>query len=275
MCGIAGYLGFDGQAASPTLLKRMGEAIAHRGPDGEGQYIDGPCGLAHRRLAIIDLSPGGHQPMATEDGRYVISYNGEVFNYQELRIELESQGWHFRSNSDTEVVLKAYAHWGKDALTRFNGQFAIAVWDRHERSLFLARDRYGIKPLYLFNDGKRVVFGSEVKAMARHPSVAMEMDKEGLLEYLTFQNFFSQRTLFKNVSLLPAGTWMSVHESGRTQSAQYWDFHFAEPEGKVGDVNEYREELDRLLRQAEAAPEPKAQRRRRSQGFRLQERAVG
>ena len=251
MCGIAGYLQFNGDAVSPVVLRRMGEAIAHRGPDGEGVFSDGPCGLVHRRLAIIDLSPAGHQPMATENGRYVISYNGEVFNFQELRIELEALGWHFRSRTDSEVVLKAVAQWGTGALARFNGQFAFGVWDRVSRRLLLGRDRYGIKPIYVRRTGNALVFGSEIKAILRHPECRAEIDKEGLFEYLSFQNFFTERTLFKGVSILPAGSWMSVAENGETQTGCYWDFRFSEPgAGSAASEAEYREELDRLLRQA-------------------------
>ncbi len=251
MCGIAGYLQFDGDSVSPILLRRMGDAISHRGPDGEGVFSDGPCGLVHRRLAIIDLSPAGHQPMATQDGRFVLIYNGEVFNFQELRIELEALGWQFHSRTDSEVVLKAYAQWGPEALRRFNGQFALAVWDRIERCLFLGRDRYGIKPLYLCRSGRTLVFGSEIKALLRHPDCQAELDRAGLFEYLAFQNFFTERTLFKDVNIFPAGTWMRVHADGTTSRKCYWDFQFAEPEGNaVKDEREYREELDRLLRQA-------------------------
>jgi len=251
MCGIAGYLQFDGDAASPVILQRMGNAIAHRGPDGQGVFADGAFGLVHRRLAIIDLSPAGHQPMATEDGRYVMSYNGEVFNFQELRVELEALGWGFRSRTDSEVVLKAFAQWGPAALNRFNGQFAVAIWDKREKRLFLGRDRYGIKPLYLHGNGSAMVFGSEVKALLQHPSCRVEMDREGLFEYLMFQNFFTERTLFKGVTTLPAGTWMMVSADGSVRRERYWDYHFSEPESAtVKDEREYREELDRLLRQA-------------------------
>jgi asparagine synthase (glutamine-hydrolysing) len=251
MCGIAGYLQFDGDGASPVLLRRMGDAIAHRGPDGEGVYVDGPLGLAHRRLAIIDTSPAGHQPMATEDGRYIISYNGEVFNFQELRIELEALGWGFRTRTDTEVVLKSFAQWGAGCFKRFNGQFAIVVWDRSTRTLVLARDRYGIKPIYIRRSGKSFIFGSEIKAILCHPEAIAEIDKEGLFEYFAFQNFFTERTLFKSVSILPAGTWISVAENGDTDTYKYWDFHFTEPEGSAAiSDEEYKEELDRLLRQA-------------------------
>jgi asparagine synthase (glutamine-hydrolysing) len=250
MCGIAGILRFDGEPVSPVVLRHMADAVAHRGPDGEGQFVDGSCGLAHRRLAIIDLSAAGDQPMSTEDTRFVISYNGEVFNFQELRVELRELGWTFRSRTDTEVVLKAYAQWGADCVTRFNGQFALAIWDRTARRLFLARDRYGIKPLYITRTPRSLVFGSEIKTILCHEDVEAELDREGLVEYLTFQNFFTERTLFRGITIVPAGSWMSIGADGDARCARYWDFCFAEPDGATADEGAYREELDRLLRQA-------------------------
>ena len=251
MCGITGILNLDGKPVSSVVLRKMTDAIAHRGPDGEGFYTDNGLGLGHRRLAIIDLSPAGHQPMVTKDGRYVLSYNGEIYNFQELRIELEACGYQFHSRTDTEVVLYAYAQWGEKALERFNGMFAFAIWDKQERELFLARDRYGIKPLYYTLQGNCFLFGSEVKAIVAHPAYRAAMDKEALLEYFTFQNFFSDRTLFKGVKLQPAGTYMRV-ALGKTQLAQpkrYWDYHFVEPENPK-DERDYLEELDWLFRQA-------------------------
>jgi asparagine synthase (glutamine-hydrolysing) len=250
MCGIAGILRFDGEPVSPVVLRHMADAMSHRGPDGEGQFVDGSCGLAHRRLAIIDLSAAGGQPMSTEDARFVISYNGEVFNFEELRVELRALGWTFRSRTDTEVVLKAYAQWGADCVTRFNGQFALAVWDRTARRLFLARDRYGIKPLYITRTPRSLVFGSEIKTILCHEDVDAELDREGLLEYLTFQNFFTERTLFRGITIVPAGSWISVGADGDARCARYWDFRFAEPDGPTAEDGAYREELDRLLRQA-------------------------
>jgi asparagine synthase (glutamine-hydrolysing) len=250
MCGLAGYLQLQPGAPAPLILKSMGDAIAHRGPDGEGYYSDGPIGLVHRRLAIIDLSPAGHQPMASQDGRYLLVYNGEVYNFQELRIELEAKGGHhFRSRTDTEVVLKALIEWGEDALLRFNGMFSLALWDKFEQTLMLARDRYGIKPLYFSQCRDAFIFGSEIKAMLAHPSMKAEMNPEGLLEYMTFQNFLTEKTLFKNVSLLAAGTWLKIDAKGVSFSKQYWDFDFSEPT-VLFDPAEYEEELDRLFRQA-------------------------
>ena len=210
MCGIAGLLNFNHEPVSQPLLKRMTDAIAHRGPDGEGHYIDRDFGLGHRRLAIIDLSPAGRQPMATEDSRFVIAYNGEVYNFNELRLELEAKGYQFHSRTDSEVVLKALSHWGVDALKRFNGMFALALWDTERKELLLARDRYGIKPLYYAQIGSRFLFGSEIKAILAHPAYRTEINHEGLCEYLTFQNFFSDQTLFKDVHLIPHGSFLRI-----------------------------------------------------------------
>ena len=145
MCGIAGIFNLNGEPVSPVLLRKMTDAMAHRGPDGEGFYIDSAIGLGHRRLAVIDLTPAAHQPMATESDGYVISYNGEAYNFQELRVELEALGHQFRSRSDTEVVLHAFQEWGPECLHKLNGHFAFAVWDKKRQTLFLARDRYGTK----------------------------------------------------------------------------------------------------------------------------------
>jgi asparagine synthase (glutamine-hydrolysing) len=249
MCGIAGILHFDGEPASPVLLRRMAEAMRHRGPDGEGLYIDGCLGFAHRRLAIIDLSPAGHQPMSTRDGRYTITYNGEVYNFQTLRLELEACGHSFHSNTDSEVVLNAMAEWGLAALTRLNGMFAFALWDHQERRLTLARDRYGIKPLYFWQSNDHLAFASEVKAIRLHPNFRFQVDPETLLEYFTFQNVLSDRTLFRGIRMLPAGSYLSLDAQGVAASGRYWDFRFTEPQ-RPADFEAYVEETDRLLRQA-------------------------
>jgi asparagine synthase (glutamine-hydrolysing) len=252
MCGIAGILHLDGRPASPVLLKRMLDAIVHRGPDGEGSFIDGSYAVGHRRLAIIDLSAAGHQPRESADGRYVLSYNGEVYNFNELRLELEAKGYQFHSRTDTEVVLNAFCEWGTKSFIKFNGMFALAIWDKKEKSLLLARDRYGIKPLYYSSEGNVFTFGSEVKALLASGFVNARMNSEGLLEYLTFQNFFSDQTLFNGVKMLPAGTFSRIQSrDGRLSmvSEQYWDYLFVEPEGTV-DEGELLEELDRLFIQA-------------------------
>jgi asparagine synthase (glutamine-hydrolysing) len=252
MCGIAGFINLDGAPVSPVILQKMTDAIAHRGPDGEGHWIEGNAGLGHRRLAIIDLSPAGHQPMISSDHRYVLSYNGEIYNYRELRAELEAAGYWFRSKTDTEVVLNALAYWGSDALLRFNGMFALAVLDRKESTLLLARDRYGIKPLYFARQGKTFAFGSEQKAIIGMPEFRRQMDKAALLEYFTFQNIFTDRTLLEDVKLLPAGHFARINllgGQGHLKLTRYWDYRFREPE-HVKDKREYEEELYRLFHQA-------------------------
>ncbi len=251
MCGIAGVLHCDGEPASIAVLQRMTDAIAHRGPDGAGHVVDGAVGLGHRRLAILDLSPAGSQPMTTPDGRYVVSYNGEIYNFATLRTELETAGWIFRSRTDTEVLLAAWAAWGERALLRFNGMFAFALWDRRERELVLARDRYGIKPLYVAQFGATVVFGSEIKALLAHPAARRVVDTAALLEYFTFQNFFTRRTLFKDVLILPAGSLLRIGAGvpKLPEPRLYWDYEFAEPAHPT-DEREYLEELDRLFQQA-------------------------
>ena len=248
MCGIAGIINFNRQPVAYHQIKAMTDNLAHRGPDGEGQYIDGYIGLGHRRLAIIDLSPAGHQPMQTNEGRYTISYNGEVYNFKEIRIELEDLGYQFHSHTDTEVILKSYAQWQEKCVHKFNGMFAFAVWDKKDKKLFLARDRYGIKPLYYYKNDKHFIFASEVKGIAASGLYEKSLDKEGLVEYLTFQNFFTHKTLFKDVHMLMPGHYSYVHQNGKFEISQYWDFIFS------GDLKiseeEAVQETDRLFRQA-------------------------
>lgn len=250
MCGICGLINYDGSPAEADILGRMTRAIAHRGPDGEGVWLDGPVGLGHRRLAILDLSDEGAQPMRR--GPVCITYNGEIYNFSELRAELEAHGHVFSSRTDTEVVLAAYRQWGEACVTRLNGMFAFAIWDQERRGLFLARDRYGIKPLYYAFFGRSFLFGSEQKAILAHPEARREMDAEALLEYFTFQNFFTRKTLTRNVEMFPAGCTAFVpvmQEERALRFSRYWDFDFREPERPLGE-GEYLEELDMLFSRA-------------------------
>ena len=250
MCGITGLINLDNSPVSPVILKRMTDAVAHRGPDSEGHWIEGNVGLGQRRLAIIDLSPAGHQPMISANHRYVFVYNGEIYNYRELRAELAAAGYWFRSQTDTEVALNALAHWGHDALLKFNGMFALALWDRKEQTLLLARDRYGIKPLYYARQGNTFAFGSEQKAILAQPGFQRRLNKPALLEYFTFQNIFTSQTLLEDVYLLPAGHYAVVAVGyPELQLTRYWDYHFREPD-RPASREEYIEELDRLFRQA-------------------------
>jgi asparagine synthase (glutamine-hydrolysing) len=250
MCGIAGALDRSGASIPIALLRRMSDVIAHRGPDGEGQYADGPVGLANRRLAIIDPRPEGDQPMIDATGDFVITYNGELYNYRELRIELERAGRRFRNGTDTEVALNAYAQWGTSCVERFNGMFGLAIWDRRRRELFLARDRYGIKPLYYAEAGPVVLFGSEIKSLLAHDALAAAVSLPHLLEYFTFQNIFSDGTLFAGVRLLrPGHRILLAARPGPIVPERYWDFDFRSTDDGVSD-EEYLEELDRLFRRA-------------------------
>lgn len=250
MCGIAGVVELDGRPTAEDVVQRMTAAIRHRGPDGEGVHVDGPVGLGNRRLAILDLSDAGAQPMLNEAGDVALTYNGEIYNFRELRSELERAGRRFRSRSDTEVVLRAYEEWGPQFVERLNGMFVLALWDRRTRRLLLARDRYGIKPLYTTRAGPTFLFASEIKAFLQHPDFRPELSPQHLLEYFTFQNVFTDGTLFRGVTLLPPGRILTIPlDGGEPEQRAYWDFDFAEEDGGVSD-EEYAEELDRLFRQA-------------------------
>jgi asparagine synthase (glutamine-hydrolysing) len=252
MCGIVGIFNQNGEPVSPVILRNMTNAIQHRGPDSEGFYVDSFLGLGHRRLAIIDLSRAGHQPMMTEDKQYAISYNGELYNFQELKAELENLGHPFRSRTDTEVILQSYVQWGNRCVHKFNGMFAFAIWDKTRQELFLARDRYGIKPLYYALVGPTLIFASEQKAILEHPEVRREMDLEALIEYFTFQNIFTEKTLLKGLSIFPAGCFAQIplgKAINTLHPIRYWDFDFQEPVDPASE-EEYVEELDRLFRQA-------------------------
>ena len=252
MCGITGLIHLNGAPVSPPLLKKMTDAIIHRGPDDEGQWIERNVGLGHRRLSIIDLSPAGHQPMISTNHRYVLSYNGEIYNFKELRIELEAIGYWFHSNTDSEVVLNALDAWGVKAIDRFNGMFAFDLWDRKEQKLLLARDRYGIKPLYYAFQNGTFSFGSEQKAILANKGFTCEVDKKALLEYFTFQNIFTDRTLLNDIKLLPAGCYAELDlrlKEPKLVQTRYWDYDFREPKEKA-DKQEYVEELQRLFKQA-------------------------
>ncbi|NLX49871.1 MAG: asparagine synthase (glutamine-hydrolyzing) [Methanospirillum sp.] len=224
MCGIAGVVMTGGGGADASLLARMSALLAHRGPDGSGAIVEGPVGLAHRRLAIIDLSEAGRQPMTSPDGALSIVLNGEIFNYLELREELRSAGHEFVTGTDTEVVLAAYAAWGRDCLARFNGMFAFAVLDRRAGEVFLARDRLGVKPLYYARAGDRFLFASEVKALLADPAVGRAPAEEALATFLAWGVLdHSPLTMFDGVLQVPPGHWMAVGPEGTEGPVRWWD----------------------------------------------------
>ena len=233
MCGIAGFWTLTGNREESVLSHvagRMGEAVAHRGPDGDGIWTDSAQGIAfaHRRLAIIDLKETGHQPMVSASGRYVISFNGEIYNFPELRVRLEARGVHFRGTSDTEVLLSLIEHDGLErALVQANGMFAFALWDRQDHSLSLARDRYGQKPLYYAWLRGGIAFGSELSAIRAHPDFKAEIDPDAVALYLRFGNVPAPRSIYRNTCKLLAGTTLTINaqslEAASPDSPQpYW-----------------------------------------------------
>jgi asparagine synthase (glutamine-hydrolysing) len=226
MCGIAGILHLPGQATiERDWLAQMSELIAHRGPDGAGFFIDGALGFAHRRLSIIDLATGD-QPMTRPDGAHTIIYNGEIYNYRAVRAELQARGHSFRTQSDTEVILHAYAQFGDQCIKHLNGMFAFAIWDARARRLLLARDRLGVKPLYYWSDGEWFVFASEIKALRAFPHFRARVNRAALDEYLHFIYPLGAHTFFDNVTRLEPGHILCV-QNHRVALEKYWDVAFA------------------------------------------------
>jgi asparagine synthase (glutamine-hydrolysing) len=223
MCGIAGALHLDGSPVQREALERAGSSIAHRGPDDQGIHLDGPLGLAHRRLAIIDLSPAGRGPMTNEDGSVWLTYNGEIYNFRELRRLLAARGHVFTSRCDGEVLLHGYEEWGRDLVERLNGIFAFAIWDARARRLFLARDRFGAKPLYYREHADRLVFASEAKGVLAYDDEPARLSLPALGEYLTFQNVYSELTLFDGIRLLEPGTWFELRADGSRTRGRWFD----------------------------------------------------
>jgi asparagine synthase (glutamine-hydrolysing) len=248
MCGLAGYLNLDGAPAEPGIVVAMREAIAHRGPDGAGLHLDGPIGLGHRRLSIIDLRDIASQPMHSPDGRWTIIYNGELYNFTELRGELEREGWLFRTRSDTEVLLAGAVVWGVHRLARrMDGMVAFALWDKAEQRLHLVRDRFGVKPLYVWRTRKHLAFASEIKAFMAHPDFAVRVNEAALREYFTFQNLFRSHTLFADVEQLPPATILTIDRNGERRET-YWDYDFSQTE-EISETDA-TETLERLMAEA-------------------------
>ncbi len=225
MCGFAGYIDLRGERRpKDETLRRMTDTLVHRGPDSSGFFNEGGVGLGFRRLSIIDLA-GGDQPITNEDGSLVLLCNGEIYNYRELRRVLEQKGHSFRTESDVEVILHLYEEEGVDLLQRLNGQFAFVVYDRKERRLFLARDHFGINPLYYTVADGVLVFGSEIKAILEHPSVGRAVDLTGLDQVFSFPGIVSPRTVFKGVESLKSGHYLTVH-NGDVKVSEYWDLDY-------------------------------------------------
>lgn len=255
MCGFVAILNHRGKPVSRQVLESMTRMVAHRGPDGEGFFTDGPVGLGHRRLAVIDLSPAASQPMMSADGRYVIAYSGEVYNFKDLRRELSALGHAFKSCSDTEVVLNAMVQWGVAAVPRLNGMFAFLLLDRRENRVIIARDRYGIKPLYVACTPDGFLIGSEIKSFLPHGSFRVRADLSALNEYFTFQNILGEQTLFEGVKILAPGCFQVFKLASENEPwaeerpVQYWDFRF-HPDRALSNPEETSREVQDLLARA-------------------------
>ena len=232
MCGITGFLNLSGKPADALITPLMTKPIAHRGPDGEGFWHEGPLAIGHLRLAIIDPHTTSDQPMLSADKRYVLAFNGEIYNHNDIRRELQSKGVRFITQGDTEVLLQALIFWGEDALIKLNGMFAFIFIDRKEHEFILGRDRFGVKPLYYTIQNGIFAFGSEIKAILGHPQITAQLNKAGLAEYLTFMNYFSDNTLFDGIKLMPAGSYIKLPYDSNLSSGQtlpfttFWDFRF-------------------------------------------------
>lgn len=224
MCGLAGYYRLSGAVSTASEeLKDALRAIHHRGPDDWGVWEGDPnVGLGHRRLSILDLSPHGHQPMVSPDGRLIMVFNGEVYNFADIRRDLEAKGCRFRGTGDSEVILAAFGEWGIEAVHRFIGMFAIALWDRREKRLFLLRDRLGVKPLYYGWDGRTLIFGSEIKALRAFRHWHPELDRDALADYFQFGYINAPRSIYRNVLKLPPGHWLELSTSGEPVVRRYW-----------------------------------------------------
>ena len=261
MCGIAGIAGLQGLDQPEGLVKRMTDAIAHRGPDAEGVWRGDDLVLGHRRLSIIDLSAASNQPFHSTDGRFTIAFNGEIYNYRDLRKELESSGSHptgedrggvhFRTGGDTEVLLAAYAEWGIACVEKLHGMFAFALWDAQERELHIVRDRLGIKPVYLFEQDGHLLFASEIRALFATGLVPKELDTDGLADYLRYGTVHAPATLVKNVRMLMPGHRLQW-KAGEGSTHRYW--HLAENASRAAaDMslpnvqNEVRDRLSRAV----------------------------
>ncbi len=247
MCGISGVFNVrSGEPVSPSVVDAMNHSLEHRGPDDHGKFISGPIGLGHRRLSIIDLSEG-HQPLASDDGALVIVFNGEIYNYQQLRSDLSAMGFRFRTKSDTEVILQAYAAYGEDCVRHLRGMFAFAVWDSLKKHLFVARDRVGIKPIYYCADNGRFIFASEIKGILQHPDVRREMSPVAIDDYLTYGYVPGPKTIFKGIHKLLPGHTLTVSEEG-VRGREYWDLDFGSTENLT--EAEYAEGLLEKLRES-------------------------
>jgi len=252
MCGLVGIFNLNGEPVFHDELKRMTRSLAHRGPDSEGFYIKDNIGLGHRRLAILDTSDKGLQPMSSKDGNWYLVFNGCIYNFPELKQKLRRKGHVFHTGTDTEVIVEGLAAYGPEFFERLNGMFAIAAWNRIEENLYLSRDRFGIKPLYYWFDGKTLLFASEVKGFFAHKKFTIDINLNALNEYFTFQNLFTFRSFFKGVVNVPLANTIKVNaKSDYIKHYSWWDYDFSDPDESIS-FEEAKLETERLFKQAVA-----------------------
>ncbi|NTS78276.1 asparagine synthase (glutamine-hydrolyzing) [Catenovulum sp. SM1970] len=245
MCGIAGFSRFNNQAASVEMLNKMGQAIYHRGPDAGSEYLDVDIALCHRRLSIIDLSEAGTQPMHSSDERYVIAFNGEIYNFQEHRAALVKSGYQFNTHTDTEVILALYSLEGEKCLDKLNGMFAFAIWDKQDKSLFIARDRMGKKPLYYHFDGQNLFFASELKSLLAVNLIPQIIRTDAVYDFFAYQYIPDPKTIFEDVYKLEPGHFLTLDANGLNKK-QYWDVTFAHTLDKSEET--FKNELTELTK---------------------------
>ncbi len=245
MCGICGIVSLkEGNAPNPDLIKRMMGTLTHRGPDSSGYYRDRQAALGHTRLAILDLFSGS-QPLSNEDETIWVTFNGEIFNYLELREELVSKGHIFKTHSDTETIVHAWEEWGESCFKRFNGQWGLALWDSKQKTMILSRDRHGIKPLYYTKTGQKFLFASEVKAIFADNSIERSFNPEGLSELFTFWSTTLPKTVFKNIYEVEPGTMLILHR-GTLTTRSYWKLSFPTQSSSPQEETNFKESAEKL-----------------------------
>lgn len=248
MCGIVGRLNFNGAAVEAQDVKRMSDRIVHRGPDDEGLFLDGNFGLGFRRLAIIDLSERGHQPMSDESGDVWLVFNGEIYNFVALRRELEQDGVRFRSGTDSEVIIHLYKKYGVECLQHLRGMFAFAIWDKRDRTLFIARDRLGKKPLKFYRNANSFIFASELKAILANADVPKQIDWGAVDEYLSYQFVPHPKTGFVGIEKLEPAHYLLVRENGEVKKERYWDIDLSQKENRP--VQEWKSVVEASLKES-------------------------
>jgi asparagine synthase (glutamine-hydrolysing) len=247
MCGIAGIINFSNNIIDPSVIKRMTDCISHRGPDADGYFLENKIAFGHRRLSIIDLSSAANQPFIDNSGRYIITFNGEIYNYKKVKQLLTD--YNFKTNSDTEVLIAAYAKWKSSCLQYLSGMFAFAIWDKQEEELFVARDRFGVKPLYYFIDDDKFLFASEIRSILASDLVKRKVNKQALIEYFTYQSVGYPYSAIDNIFQLEAGSWMTI-KNKKIEKKKYWDVSKSSVDFDFADEKKVHQKIDSLMMQS-------------------------